>query len=641
MIPVASLYRFVFIGGCLTSYISMRSVCTARRGTSGTSRKRVNPRAFILAWGVCWHVQRKTSVALQSCAPYLSSVTFHPCAKASSYASAVRVAKSVVKDFGASGASASGGITQLASSNERSAERDTHNLMVKKLRLSLPVPLSDLGKKKVLKHKILRLRDWFEFLVNKRCFHIICGLQKPDEKREESILSAFWQRLRESQPDHPVYELQASGALNLSRCAPLLWHGDEGRGRRRSPFLVTSFLSLLGRGVRTGLHFQEKQKVRKPFLKMQPNFIGHTYTTRFLQTAMPKSVYQNDEVFQAVLQNVVSEAHHMQTAGVKHGYSGKRYWCIILGITGDWAFLQKAGNFGRSYMNVSKHLSEDSERGGICHLCLAGRHQHPFEEIHVRSPSWLNTVGAETPFRDPAVLAALPHSPAGGACKLFKFDFWHSWHLGLGKFFVGSCLAIMSEQYDGRSKTRRMEQLSGDFFKWCKLNKRSPILSRLTKESINWENNSSFPSGSWYKGGLTTTCCEFIEAQLRSASESEDPMFEMARDAVIAINTCISMLYKSEAFMDPSTAREVGEQGLRFLRRYHSLAARAVELKRPLWMFIPKAHALHHIFLEDLFLSSQNYSRIVNPVCYSVQMSEDFIGRNSRVARKVHPSLCT
>ena len=52
----------------------------------------------------------------------------------------------------------------------------------------------------------------------------------------------------------------------------------------------------------------------------------------------------------------------------------------------------------------------------------------------------------------------------------------------------------------------------------------------------------------------------------------------------------------------------------------------------------PKIHVLQHVFLVDLVLAADRGPWVVNPICYSVQQSEDFIGRNSRVARKVHPS---
>ena len=467
--------------------------------------------------------------------------------------------------------------------------------------------------------------------MNKNCWHIVCGLKKPDRDREEAILAAFWERFRASHENHPVFAMAEAGSLNLGRCAPLVYHGDEGRGRRRNPFLVTSFFSILGRGIQPGL----AQKAKKKYLKLLPNFQGHTYTTRFLQATFPKEVYQQDAVFQALLENVVVQADLMATSGVQNTYRGDTYHAIVLGISGDWSWLIKAGNMSRNFNHTIKHPKDTPS--GICHICEAGEKDHPFEQIHVRSPSWLSTCYRTNAFKDPSPLLALRHVP-DQAASLFRFDLWHSWHLGVGKAFVGSAIALLSATCPGNSKDQRMDNLNTQFMAWCKQNSKPPILTRLSKETIGWGSNSNFPVAGWFKGSLTTTFCEFICHKLGGGSD--DPWLRLAGQAAVAIHDCISGLYKADAFLTPEQALELGEFGLRFLRRYAELARLAAQAGRPLWVLLPKLHILQHIFLQDLVLASRKYGYVLNPVCWSVQMSEDFIGRNSRVARKVHPSKC-
>ena len=81
----------------------------------------------------------------------------------------MRLARDIVRDFGRSAASETG-VQQLAQCNERSAERDTHRLLAKRYKLSLPIPLSLLGSEPPLQHSVLRLRDWISFLVEKKFF---------------------------------------------------------------------------------------------------------------------------------------------------------------------------------------------------------------------------------------------------------------------------------------------------------------------------------------------------------------------------------------------------------------------------------------------------------------------------------------
>ena len=121
---------------------------------------------------------------------------------------------------------------------------------------------------------------------------------------------------------------------------------------------------------------------------------------------------------------------------------------------------------------------------------------------------------------------------------------------------------------------------------------------------------------------------------------SDDPWLNLTGQAAVAIHDCISGLYKADALLTPPQAHELGEFGLRFLRRYAELARLAVQAARPPGVLLPKLHILHHICLQDLVLASRKYDYMLTPVFWSVQTSEDFIGCTSRVARKVHPSQC-
>ena len=198
----------------------------------------------------------------------------------------MRVARDLVSDVGEAAAARSGGLLQLARSSTSNAERDSRKVLVKRCRLSLEpfVPLSELkcGEQKVT---VLRLKTWMQFLVDKRLFHIVPGLIRRDEARQEAILAQFWTNYKISHPKHPVFELERQGRVCLSRCAPLVYHGDEGRGRRRIPFLITSYSPILGRGSEPADKYRKKHGIRKDYAKLTTNLKGHSFTNRFLQAA--------------------------------------------------------------------------------------------------------------------------------------------------------------------------------------------------------------------------------------------------------------------------------------------------------------------------------------------------------------------
>ena len=72
---------------------------------------------------------------------------------------------------------------------------------------------------------------------------------------------------------------------------------------------------------------------------------------------------------------------------------------------------------------------------------------------------------------------------------------------------------------------------------------------------------------------------------------------------------------------------------MKFLAGYQQLAKQAFLEGKSLFSYLPKIHIIHHSMLE-LALAVQVQ---VNPLAWGVQMEEDFIGKLSRLARRVSP----
>ena len=170
----------------------------------------------------------------------------------------------------------------------------------------------------------------------------------------------------------------------------------------------------------------------------------------------------------------------------------------MIAVTGDWPWLHRCGSLCRSFNNVPKKTGD--KMTGICHRCCAGTLDSldvPWEAIHERDPVWLRSTFSESAFaRVPAVsrLLCVPGQEEGILC----FDLFHAYHLGVGKHFIGSALAVLSYQFPGRGVDERFQNLEADFFSWCKLRKQVPILTRLSKDTILWSSTNEFPSGNWF-----------------------------------------------------------------------------------------------------------------------------------------------
>ena len=498
---------------------------------------------------------------------------------------------------------------------------------MKTFHLALPVQKSYLASEREI--PILKIRDWFRFFLSNSCIHILHGLRKPHASRERAILEAFWKQYQQLHPHHRIFDEASRGNICLSRALPLVVHGDEGRGRRHAAHFVCSFHSLLGMG------FGKQKKSPKIWTKMDCNFCGHTYATRFLIASLRKKDYtdQHSERWGTLMEEVASDAGSMWQTGVS-GSNGLRYWGIVLGLIGDWPFLHKTGNFSRSFNNIQKRVSIRNPPSGICHLCRSGQVDYAFEQIGTRRPDWLTTVFTQDPFNQPSPFVEnLLHVP-GEEPRIWCFDWFHTMHLGVFRNFLGSALALLSEREAYGSVDDRFASLNLKYKNWCKNNPRKASFGKLSKEAIGWDTTKTFPTGQWHKGALSTSLMAFVEELFSGESFDDEPLLQLATEACDAIQQCSRLLYRSSMWLDPVISGRCAELGFKFLRRYGQMAALAKANGRCLFVFQPKIHVLHH-FLMDMWDAHQRGVWGLSPLATSCQQSEDFIGRPSRLARRV------
>ena len=483
-----------------------------------------------------------------------------------------------------------------------------------------------------LDYPCLLLRDWAEFLLKMNCWHVLCGLLAPDSKRERAIWTEFWARYRKVEPLHPIFRLADEGKIDLSRTAAMLLHGDEGRGRRRSPFLVVSYHSILGRGTVAA----NRKRVQKPYLKMRTNFGGHSFTSRFLCGVLPRDAYaQNEECFQSLLQVASQEAAFMFESGVEDRY-GHRHYMALLKNTGDWPWHHKSGGLTRSFNNSQKKATLKNPPAGICHLCQAGQLEFPMEQFSAMSPTWLTTMFKQSPFLAEPALAAVPH-PEGKLESLWafdSFDLFHCWNLGVGKNYLGSILALMSERENGGNIDLRFDMLSSRYRMWCKETRRTPFISRITKDTICWSSKVDFPTGSWFKAALTNVLMDFVQERAETEDFRDDPILHTALEGGKAMLQALRLLYEADCWLEADEAKRIAGLGLKFLKRYAQAASLSYRDGKALFVLMPKMYAVQHIWLQ-LWAEGCEGGYCLNPITTSVAHDEDFISRPSRLSRRV------
>lgn len=578
------------------------------------------------------HRWNTTSIICASCARSTLDL-----AEATSYRAAIRTARGFVKDVGEAAASSSGGITALSRIREDHSERDGQKLM-SKLHLGIPIPLTPIKKSPGVRYTgefcMLRIKDWLTFMIKMNCFHILCGLARPDVQREQLILIEFWRRYKQIFPDHSLWELIERNNIDVSRLAPMILHGDEGRGRRRTGFLVMSWHSYLGLGTQLANSLRKA----KPYLSFKLNYIGSAHATRFLTGAMPKML--RDHIAFEDLQDAITEDILEMTLTGVQDRQGITFRLACLQVCGDWQFLQKCGHLVGTYSNVEKRpRAISSIPKGICHKCQAGQLQVPFEDFRFVAvePEWRKTMYQQNPFKPgnlPPILK-VPHVPTRSP-SLFAFDVFHCYHLGVGKTFFGACLALMSEEMHGSNIDSRFEELTHEWLAWCDSNRKSPALTVLSKEGIAWADKGQYPNGQWSKGHITSMVGQFVQHWLDQRDISHSPLLQECKQAVAFIDRCMHLMYSSDVFLSNADAKEVWSTGLGFLASYQRLAVMSYKQGRNLFSYMPKAHALAELWWDLKDQSEHGSSEFsMNPLIYACQIDEDYIGRTSRLARRV------
>lgn len=460
--------------------------------------------------------------------------------------------------------------------------------------------------------------------------HILHGLERPNPTREEHTLSSFWKEFAKLHPNHEVFTQASLQSLNLKRTVPLLVHGDEGRGRRRVAHFALSFHSVLGKGIAKHGAIRKRKRTR-----LECNFDGHTYTNRFVIATLRKRDYtrENSDKWPLLLDTLADESRFMWEVGIDSPYGG-RYWGAVLNVIGDWPFLHKCGGFSRSFNSIQKRVTIRRPPAGICHLCRAGQADCQFEQLATRRPGWIQTLYVEDPFVEPSSIAANLLKIPGEEPGIWAYDWFHTMHLGVLKYYLGSVLALLSDQEAHGQIDERFGSLTQDYKQWCLQNKRRCHVASLTKEKIGWEKRSQYPAGMWHKGALSTVLMVYVEARFTRQRFDDVPLLKLAGEACFAIQRCSRTLYRSGLFLEPEVCQQVAEQGLQFLRRYSQMATLAKSRGECFFIYQPKLHCLHH-FMIDLFAAHQRGLKGMNPLARSCQQSEDIIGRASRLSRRV------
>ena len=531
------------------------------------------------------------------------------------------------------------GLSELKSSNPEKNAFRAADRYIRRWGLRWNIPFSYFHYSKDIVIPYLSPRAIVTFLL-KRCPELLLG-GVTDPKEAHDHLQAFWSGYREYHGSHPVFEHHPDFLRNV---VPMLWHGDEGRGVRKSPTTVCSIETPFGLDSYSADCYNVCQCCShgsKATLcaRQNINLKQHSFLTKYVVLALPKKMYKDTTVIQDMSMLISRELRALFFEGV---YVNNKLWHVAcIGLKGDLAWFQKTGELQRCYTRLSKRVNMQ-----MCHECLAGNQLH-WEDLSTY-PVWRDSIFTQRPWeRDPASgIASIPYQAAAPE-KILKRDVFHNAKIGCYQDYIGSSILLLADlryfhsSEESNSRKRVLSRMHGHFLLWCQTQGKSPALMGFSKAWLNAPSRKHF---GWAKckGSdsmllmewltiVTVACMQDLLDE--SHLSTLQAMHKGAESGVVWLKT----MYKHGLWWSRFCATAINQHGQSFLQAYNFLAW--VCLKKwnfPGYSFKPKIHMLKHEILDIQQMLDKGASVIPSTLAFSCEMNEDCIGRISRISRKVH-----
>ena len=172
-------------------------------------------------------------------------------------------------------------------------------------------------------------RDWLKFIVDRGLWHRLAGLSDADRHLSPMVWKQFWDHYKTLNPDFSLFSMEN---VDYGNMAALFVHGDEGRMLKKSGIMITALQSALGFGFDT----KRMKRDRNGLFVLRVNYVGHTYTTRMVTSAIPKHLYESKpEVFYEAMDVLSQELQDLLLVGVFDPVTKQHYKACVIGTKGD------------------------------------------------------------------------------------------------------------------------------------------------------------------------------------------------------------------------------------------------------------------------------------------------------------------
>lgn len=473
---------------------------------------------------------------------------------------------------------------------------------------------------------------------------------------------AFWRAYQRQHPQHKVFDTHGA---RLENVVPIILHGDEGRALKRTNYLVFALETPMGSlndpsannctcahemSSCTGLpSFGTEQATLNPedfetLRKQVTNYTGHSYLTHCLLFGLAGWLYKKQPQLVDALFAIMSEdLTKLFYTGVQLPNSETFYGAVIA-IKGDMAFHKQTMSLTRSYANATT-----KDHSLLCHACLAGSPDAPFEDVS-EHPAWVSTMFTERPWNEaePPVMSTIPYDDSRPE-QVLRGDIFHLHKLGVVRDTVGSVIIILCRlgflDFDGSTTNinDRLKRCHAYFTLFCSANSFSPGLRSFTKTFFNLKTMVSSP---WVnaKGSDGILLLKFCVFMLKTflAVPPVDGYEHVLQRMLQLCEACLNlrMVHSHPLWLQRPCSLKLYCDIMRVLRGYSLMGRISISLNMRAFAQKPKMHGLHHLAWHLKSELSKGNQLVFSPQGWGCEQNEDFVGRISRLSRRVSTKTC-
>ena len=383
------------------------------------------------------------------------------------------------------------------------------------------------------------------------------------------------------------------------------------------------------------------EKHLKVARKQLTNFKGHSYLSRFLIFGVGGWVYKKEpQIVDFLMEELAANMRILFEEGVLLE-NGERFFGALVSIKGDLDFHEKYLRLTRSYSHLgSKNKIE------ICHLCKGGHRDFPFED-YAEAPAWASSASllASRPWNENnrAPLTDIPYD-ANTPELMIGHDTFHVVKVGIGRDVIGGVLIFLVRKgfFDmvGSSSNLpdRLDRAHACFSLWCQVERHSPGLRSFSKSFFNIKNMMSAP---WCSSKASDTrllliwIAWFLRLNIQNPVVAGHQQHLEHMLEVVQATLDINILHHHGLWLERPCAVRLYACMMTCLRGYSYLGKVALQQKIRSFIQKPKLHALHHIAYKIRTQLLNGAVVIASPQMLSCDVNEDFIGRISRLSRRV------